>query len=90
MLLITKQLSEETLKRSRLKKKNRRNKTLYIKQRNYSVSLLRKKGEYYENLFIKNVNDNKLFWKSVKPLLSDKSRIRDRISISEEYRWNSK
>ena len=90
MLLITKQLSEETLKRSRLKKKNRRNKTLYIKQRNYSVSLLRKKGEYYENLFIKNVNDNKLFWKSVKPLLSDKSRIRDRISISEKYRWNSK
>ena len=27
--------------------------------------------------------DNKLFWKSVKPLLSDKSHIRGRINISE-------
>ena len=42
------------------------------------------KRGYYENLNIKNVTDNKLFWKSVKPLLSDKSRIRDRINISEK------
>ena len=42
------------------------------------------KREYYENLFIKNVNDNRIFGKSVKPLLSDKSRIRDRISIREK------
>ena len=54
-------------------------------EKKYSVSLLRKsKREYYENLFIKNVNDNRIFGKSVKPLLSDKSRIRDRISISEK------
>ena len=39
---------------------------------------------YYENLNIKIVTDDKLFWKSVKPLLSDKSRIRDRINISEK------
>ena len=37
------------------------------------------KRVYYEYLSIKNVTDNKLFWKSVKPLLSDKSCIRDRI-----------
>ena len=42
------------------------------------------KRGYYENLYIKNVTDNKLFLKSVKPLLSDKSRIRDRINISEK------
>ena len=42
------------------------------------------KRGYYENLNINNVTDNKLFWKSVKPLLSDKSRIRDRINISEK------
>ena len=54
-------------------------------EKKYSVSLLQKsKREYYENLFIKNVNDNRIFGKSVKPLLSDKSRIRDRISISEK------
>ena len=42
------------------------------------------KRGYYENLNIKNVTDNKLFWKSVKPLLSYKSRIRDRINICEK------
>ena len=45
--------------------------------------LRKSKRGYYEN-FIKNVTDNKLFWKSVKALLSDKSRIRDRISINEK------
>ena len=39
------------------------------------------KREYYENLNIKNVNDNKLFWKSVKPLLSNKSRISEKGEI---------
>ena len=42
------------------------------------------KRGYYENLNIKNVTDNKLFWKSVKPLLSDRSRMKDRISITEK------
>ena len=42
------------------------------------------KRGYYENLNIENLTDNQLFWKSVKPLLSDKSRIRDRINISEK------
>ena len=32
----------------------------------------------------KNVTDSRLFWKSVKPLLSDKSRIRNRNNISEK------
>ena len=45
--------------------------------------LRKSKRGYYEN-FIKNVTDNKLFWKSVKALLSDKSRIRDRISTNEK------
>ena len=90
MPFMTKQLSKEIMKRSRLRNNFLRNRTeenkiLYNRQRNYCVSLLRKsKRGYYENLNIKNVTDNKLFWKSVKPLLSDKSRIRDRINISEK------
>ena len=90
MPFMTKQLFKEIMKRSRLRNNFLRNRTeenkiLYNRQRNYCVSLLRKsKGGYYENLNIKNVTDNKLFWKSVKPLLSDKSRIRDRINISEK------
>ena len=90
MPFMTKQLSKEIVKRSRLRNNFLRNRTeenevLYDRQRNYCVSLLRKsKRGYYENLSIKNVTDNKLFWKSVKPLLSGKSRIRDRINIIEK------
>ena len=90
MPLMTKQLSKEIIKRSRLRNNFLRNRTEENKiicnsQRNYCVSLLRKsKRGYYENLNIKNVTDDKLFWISVKPLLSGKSRIRDRINISEK------
>ena len=57
---------------------------MYTKQRNYCVSLLRKtKKTYYENLDEKKVSDNKLFWKTVKPSLSEKFNARDRISSSE-------
>ena len=90
MPFMTKQLSKEIMKRSRLRNNFLRNRTeeneiLCNRQRNYCVSLLRKsKRGYYENLNIKNLTKNKLFWKSVKPLLSDKSRIRDRINISEK------
>ena len=56
-----------------------------LKKIKFCVSLLRKSNRgYYENVNIKNVIDYKLFRKSVKPLLSDKSHIRDRISISEK------
>ena len=89
MPFMTKQLSKEIMKRSRFRNNFPRNRTeenkiLYNRQRNCCVSLLREsKRGYYENLNIKNVTDNKLFWKSVKPL-SDKSRITDRINISEK------
>ena len=90
MPFMTKQLSKEIMKRSRLRNNFLRNRTeeikiLFNRQRNYCVSFLQEsKRGYYENSNIKNVTDNKLFWKSVKPLLSDKSRIRDRINISEK------
>ena len=56
-----------------LQKRSEENRIRYAKQRNVFVSLLRKtKKRYYENLNEKSVVDNKLFWKTVKPLLSDK------------------
>ena len=52
-------------------------KTRYIKQRNNCVSLLRKtKTQHYSSLDEKNVTDNKALWKTVKPLLSGKIRLR--------------
>ena len=38
---------------------------------------------YYENLDETKVSDNKLFWKKVKPSLSEKFNARERISLSE-------
>ena len=57
---------------------------MYVKQRNYCVSLLRKsKKKYYENLDERNLMDNKLFWKTIKSSLSDKIVTRDRIHLTE-------
>ena len=90
MPFITKDLSKAIMKRSRLRNnflKNRtgENKTLYTKQRNYCVSLLKKsKKKYFANLNEKDILDNKLFWKIIKPSLSDKAMTRDKINLSEK------
>ena len=88
MPFITKELWREIIKRSRLRNNFLRKKTEetcnpYVKQRNKCVSLLKKaKQEYYQNLDKKNVIDNKQFWKTVKPLLSDKSISREKINLT--------
>ena len=86
MRFMTKDLSKNIMKRSRRRNKylnnnNEENRKLYAQQRNYCVSLLRKtKKVYYENLDERKVSDNKLFWKTVKPSLSEKFNGRERIS----------
>ena len=67
MPFLTKDLLKVIMTRSRLRdiflnKKTEENRTLYVKQRNYCVLLLRKtKKMYYFNLDEKNVIDNKSF-----------------------------
>ena len=84
---MTKDLSKNIMKRSRLRKKylknnNEQNRKLYTKQRNYCVSLVRKtKKAYYTNLDERKVSDNKLFWKTVKPSLSEKFNARERLTL---------
>ena len=41
------------------------------------------KKAYHENLDERKVSDNKLFWKTGKPSLSEKFNARERISLSE-------
>ena len=71
-------LSKGIMKRSRLrnkflKSKSRADKKNYIKQRNYCVPLLRRtEKEYYWNVDPKKIADNRTFWRTVKPLLSNK------------------
>ena len=56
-----------------LKKRTLDARTKYNKQRNIFVSLVKKaKRNYYENLDLKDINDNKKFWATVKPLFSNK------------------
>ena len=67
-----------------LQNRTEENRIRYTKQRNFCVCLLRKtKKRYYENLNEKSVVDNKLFWKTVKPLLSDKVAGKDEIHLIE-------
>ena len=64
------------LRNTFLKHRTNENKKNYRKQTNFCVSLLRKEEKnYFENLDTKNIGDNKTFWKTVKPLLSDKCRL---------------
>ena len=78
MPLFKKESSKAIMTRTKLRNiflqnRSEKNRIRYTKQRNFCVSLLRKtKKRYYENLNEKSVVDNKLFWKTVKPLLSDK------------------
>ena len=89
MPFMTKNLSKEIMTRSRLrnkylKHKMEENRLPYTQQRNKCVSLLRKtKINYYENLDGKDITDSKKFWKTVKPLLSDKSINGDKIHLNE-------
>ena len=58
---------------------------MYKKQRNFCVNLLRKeKRNYYNNLDLKILEDNKKFWQCVKPLFSNKHVLQKNIIIIEK------
>ena len=77
---MNKTLSKSIMTRSKLKNKYNKspteeNRRLYNKQRNYCSNLTKKvKRDYYNNLDLNIFKDNKTFWKSIKPLFSDKQR----------------
>ena len=88
MPFFTKDFSKEIMTRSRprnkyLQNRNEENRAIYVKQRNYCVSLLQKSKKKYENLNERNLMDNKLFWKKMKPSFSDKIVSWDRIHLTE-------
>lgn len=86
---MNKELSKAIMERSRLRNKylnDRREerRKQYNKQRNFCVGFLRKtKRDYYSNLKTNDICDNKKFWQTVKPLLSDKVKICDKIILQE-------
>ena len=86
---INKTVSKEIMTRTRfrnrfLKNRAEENKRKYMKQWNYCVSLLRKvKSEYYSNPDEKDVTDNKIFWKTMKPFSSGKVTSTEKITLIE-------
>ena len=74
---MTKTLREAIMHRSRLEniniyKRNDKNWENYKKKRNLCVDLLRKtKIEYFKNLNVKDLSDNRKFWKTIKPYFSE-------------------
>ena len=78
-------MKKTILRNKFLKNRDGCNKRKFSKQRNYCVSLVRKsKKLYYSNLDEKKVTDNKTFWKTIKPFLSDKIVSRGKLTLIEE------
>ena len=87
---INNEISKTIMTRSRLKNhfltnRSEKNQNLFCKLRNKCVSVLRKsKKDYFSNINEKNITDNKRFWKTVKPFLSKKNHLYERINLIEE------
>ena len=62
-----------------LKNPTDQNKLIYIKKRNFCFSS--EKREYFAKLNEKDITNNRKFWHTVKPFLSDKVKSRETITL---------
>ena len=86
---INKEISKAIKKRTRLwniyfKLRAIESKLVYTKH-----TLIKGKKEYCGSLDVKDIKDNKKFWKTVKPLFSDKSKSRRTITLVEDVKTES-
>ena len=78
---MTRELRKEMMHRTRFLNKYNKDKTnenfeAYKRQRNKCVKMLRKaKFNYYKDLDLNNLTDNRKFWKIVKPVFTDKVQV---------------
>ena len=78
-------MARSLLKNAYLKTRNSKNWGNYKKQRKFCTNLLKKtKKEYFRNLNIKDLNDNKKFWKKIKPFFSDICLETNNIILKEK------
>ena len=88
-VFVNKNLRKAIIIRSILLNKFRQERTIspnvaYKKQRNMFFKLLQKtEQDFLNNLDVKRVTDNKQFWKTVKPCLTDKTLKDERITLIE-------
>ena len=71
---------DDTLIYQFLKERTLDARTKCNKQRNICVGLVKKaKRNYCENLHLKDISDNKMFWATVKPLFSNKIKSAENL-----------
>ena len=76
--------------RSKLKRRYNLDRTTinfekYKKERNICVNILPKsKKQYFNKIEVKNVTDNKKFWKTIRPKFSNKCKIANAIILVED------
>ena len=84
----------KALSKAKIQRTNLRNKFLkdssaantfsYNKQRSWCLSLLPKeKKKYFANLNEKVITDNKNYWQTIKPFLSEKTKSSGKITLIE-------
>ena len=80
-------MTRSNLENKYLKNRNPENKTVYKKQKNYCSRLYKKERKrYYSNLNLKTITDNKRFWKTMKPFLTNKGVNNEKITLIENER----
>ena len=86
---MTKTLRKAIMKRSKLrnkfnKERNIENWSEYKRQRNLCSNLLKEsKKRHFNNLNVKDVTENKQFWRTVKPSCTEKSKTANNIILTE-------
>ena len=84
---INKTINKEIMKKSRLRNKFLNTKSdidrkAYNKQLNLCVSLIRwEKRNVFNNISTRDITDIKTFWKTVKPLFTDKIQTKSKITL---------
>ena len=62
--------------------------TRTYKQRNLCVGLIRWENQnFFTNISTRDITDNKTFWKTVKPLFTDKVQTKSKIKLIEKKGW---
>ena len=85
---MTKALRKAIMRRSELRNKYLKKKTpeslrSYKKQKNFCSKFYKKERKrFYNNINLTDIDDNKQFWKTVKPFLSDKGAHTSKISLN--------
>ena len=89
-LLINKTINKQIMKRSRIRNKflnaeSDIDRKAYDKQRNLCVSLIRRERKsFFNNISTPDITDNKTFWRTVRPLLTDKIETKSKITLIEK------